>query len=427
MNIASHKLLLMSCIFASISSRTMGFNLALNQRDAKYIVSPVIQSLGERTSPTGPLQLTDDVAPSFFGYSFSLFKTKPKERISLMIGSPKALNPNDPSLERTNFEPMGNIQSCRIRRNLFTGSVAPCTRAHPPDLEQGDGYGLSLLTTPNGQAVACSPTKEQICGLWSYTPGTCYKSKDHGRHWEQDGNTKSLTCPVTTVDVLFVLDGSGSVGTDFVKVKSWVKNIASKLNFTKVSVGVVQYSHYNKNYTMLNQPHIQTHIRIGDYSNYRAFSNEVNKIELHGFTTYTGHALRRIMYDFNSTDNYHKKTNKQVMLLLTDGKATDRNLVPISAKELRDKGVIPYAVGVGNNVNKTELQLIANGEKDNDLRVFEAKNFNDLDRIAKELETEIQNIALEGSSNSKTALNEMEFGEIGLSGKLSRVSTGQSE
>ena len=38
-------------------------------------------------------------------------------------------------------------------------------------------------------------------------------------------------------------------------------------------------------------------------------------------------------------------------------RATDSNLVPQNAAELRSMGVIPYTVGVGNNINVGELRV----------------------------------------------------------------------
>lgn len=57
-------------------------------------------------------------------------------------------------------------------------------------------------------------------------------------------------CPTLDVDVLFLLDGSRSVGYEnFERIKAWVKNIAGKIPKVKggnVHFGVVQYSHYLK-------------------------------------------------------------------------------------------------------------------------------------------------------------------------------------
>ena len=57
----------------------------------------------------------------------------------------------------------------------------------------------------------------------------------------------NLASPTLGLEVLFLLDGSGTVGlSNYEKVKDWVKNISKKLglNEGRVQVGVVQYSHY---------------------------------------------------------------------------------------------------------------------------------------------------------------------------------------
>ena len=58
-------------------------------------------------------------------------------------------------------------------------------------------------------------------------------------------------CPVLLIDLIFVLDGSGSVTANdprnFDLVKSWVKTVSAKFDLRGFAhVGVIQYSHYYK-------------------------------------------------------------------------------------------------------------------------------------------------------------------------------------
>ena len=56
-------------------------------------------------------------------------------------------------------------------------------------------------------------------------------------------------CPnASTLDIIFVLDGSGSVGKEnFDDVKDWVKKVSEGFNISKeeTSIGVIQYSGFN--------------------------------------------------------------------------------------------------------------------------------------------------------------------------------------
>lgn len=50
------------------------------------------------------------------------------------------------------------------------------------------------------------------------------------------------------MDVMFVLDGSGSIGIDnFETVKTWVKNVTNSFEDAEGTArfGVIQYSHYD--------------------------------------------------------------------------------------------------------------------------------------------------------------------------------------
>nr|XP_039269481.1 integrin alpha-D-like [Styela clava] len=415
-----------SLIFACLILKIYGFNLALDEKTARYMVSPVVEQLGSGTPP----QLPNTAKSSFYGYDFNLF-TKKDGTISMTIGSPKMTDPALPGLQDTsakvNQEVKGSILSCDVKPTFVKRVPPKCRPAHPANPQVGDGFGMFVPTTPTGDAQACSTTRAQDCGDLRYSPGYCYKSTNFGSTWQQNKETKSLSCPTTDVEVLFVLDGSSSVGKDnFVTVKQWVNDITRKLNIEKggVTVGVVQYSHYSDRYPITSQPWIVTHIKIGEYKTYAAFSSAVDKITLQGFTTFTGKALEKVAVDFKNTPNYNKPTTKQVMVLLTDGKASDKDDVPGNAEKLRDIGVIPYAVGVGGakKVNRTELRLIANGDAADDNRVFMAQNFAGLDAIAKELQAEIGGLVLEGSSGGAgTAGYKMQFAAVGLAGAYSKL------
>lgn len=54
-------------------------------------------------------------------------------------------------------------------------------------------------------------------------------------------------CPVLYVDMMFVIDGSASIGKkNFAKVRDWVVNISAKFDIDEgnVKVGVMQFSHW---------------------------------------------------------------------------------------------------------------------------------------------------------------------------------------
>ncbi|XP_077968659.1 integrin alpha-M-like [Styela clava] len=421
-----HILICKTVILFMIILKSHGFNLDFGEKTATYMVSPVVEHLGTGTPP----QLPNTTKSSYYGYSFNLYAQK-DGRIRLTIGSPKMIDPLSPTLQDksagVNQGAEGSVLSCKIKPTIFEGVAPQCKTAHPANPKMGDSFGMFVLTSPMGDAQACSTTRAQNCGNLRYIPGYCYESKNFGRTWKRGKQIKLLSCSIPNVEVLFVLDGSASVGKyNFQTVKKWVNDITRKLNIEngKISVGVMQYSHYSIGSPITIQRYMETHIKIGEYKTFASFSSAVNDITLHGYTTYTGKALEKAAIDFQNTTNYNKTMTKQVMVLLTDGQAMDKNDVPGNADKLREIGVITYAIGVGGarKVNTTELRLIANGDALDDNRVFMAQNFNGLNAIAKELQTEIGSLVLEGSSGGAgTAGYKMQFAEVGLAGAYSKL------
>ncbi|XP_077968608.1 integrin alpha-X-like isoform X1 [Styela clava] len=383
------------------------------------MVSPVVAQFGIDSS----LQLPTNVNSSFYGYEFKVHVNS-GGNISMLIGSPKMIDPASINLQisgSTNkteqIEPKGSVYVCQLNETIFQGISPKCTVSKPTKPKAGDNFGISISTTVSANITSCSITRMQDCGILNYTPGFCFKSNNFGLTWEKDQRTKMLECPRGNVELLFVLDGSGSVGEqNFQIVKNWVKTITKKLDIDKgaVKVGVVQYSSYNYTLDIQKQPQIKTHIKIGEYTDYQSFAAAMKPIQIFKCFTYTGKALEKVVYDFENTEHFKGKTANQVMVLLTDGYANDPESISSNAETLRDMGVTTYAVGVGR-YKRSELRLIANGNTSDDTRVFIATNFDGLDAIANDLENEIGSLALEGSSvGQTTAEYKMEFGAMGI-------------
>lgn len=53
------------------------------------------------------------------------------------------------------------------------------------------------------------------------------------------------------MDIIFVLDGSGSVRGDFDTVKNWTSSMANEFDVENgtAQIGVIQYSHWNPEIT----------------------------------------------------------------------------------------------------------------------------------------------------------------------------------
>nr|CAB3264412.1 neurogenic locus notch homolog protein 1-like [Phallusia mammillata] len=192
------------------------------------------------------------------------------------------------------------------------------------------------------------------------------------------------------VDLIFLIDGSGSVErsglNSFLSIKSWVKQVARGLNSSKgnVQMGVVQFSHHYKNLPFNRQKMLQTVLHLGACLDYQCFDYAVDHMKIMGYTTFIGAAINKtVLQDFAKS----RKGAKQILILLTNGASDDD--VSYSSEIARGKGIKIFSIGVGD-YNLNELQVISNGEKDNNQRVYQVSSFDKLSSITGNLHEEIK-------------------------------------
>ena len=173
----------------------------------------------------------------------------------------------------------------------------------------------------------------------------------------------------TSVDLVFVLDNSGSVGdSNFRKVKDFVKRVIDFFNIGRdgTHVAVVTYD-------------TDTHIEFNlvKYFTKNDLRNAVDDIDYRGFLTYTGEALSEVRTDvLTAADGMRTDDGiPKIVLLLTDGYS---NGIPPQgpANDLRNSGVSIFSIGVGSSVSVSELNGIAS-DPDKDY-VFRLSSFNQL-------------------------------------------------
>ncbi|XP_048352900.1 collagen alpha-1(XXI) chain isoform X2 [Sphaerodactylus townsendi] len=161
-----------------------------------------------------------------------------------------------------------------------------------------------------------------------------------------DGDIRS-SCRTAPTDLVFILDGSYSVGPEnFEIVKRWLVNITSNFDigpkFTQV--GVVQYS----DYPVLEIP-------LGTHDTNENLVREMESIQYLGGNTRTGRAIQfAIDHLFAKSPRFLTK----IAVVLTDGKSQDE--VKHAAAEARKNKITLFAIGVGSETEEDELRAIAN-------------------------------------------------------------------
>ncbi|KAK2533983.1 Col21a1 [Columba guinea] len=175
-----------------------------------------------------------------------------------------------------------------------------------------------------------------------------------------------LGCRTAPADLVFILDGSYSVGPEnFEIIKSWLVNITRNFDIGPkfIQVGVVQYS----DYPVLEIP-------LGTHESTENLIREMESIHYLGGNTRTGRAIQ-FAYDhlFAKSSRFLTK----IAVVLTDGKSQDE--VKDVAAEARKNKITLFAIGVGSEIEEDELKAIAN--KPSSTYVFYVEDYIAISRI----------------------------------------------
>uniref|UniRef100_A0A4X2KUU2 Collagen alpha-1(XXI) chain n=1 Tax=Vombatus ursinus TaxID=29139 RepID=A0A4X2KUU2_VOMUR len=156
-----------------------------------------------------------------------------------------------------------------------------------------------------------------------------------------------LGCRTAPTDLVFILDGSYSVGPEnFEIVKKWLVNISNNFDIGPkfIQVGVVQYS----DYPVLEIP-------LGSHHSGENLMEAVESLHYLGGNTRTGKAIQFAL------DHLFAKSPRfltKIAVVLTDGKSQDE--VKDAAEAARDNRITLFAIGVGSETEDAELRAIAN-------------------------------------------------------------------
>lgn len=156
----------------------------------------------------------------------------------------------------------------------------------------------------------------------------------------------SARCPGPG-SVVFAIDGSGSIeSVDFARMKNFtIKNINSfELANDKIRVGALVYSNNVASNGYFNLATSRSDIE-----------EKINNFVQPGQGTRTDLAIEKLGEILENSDT-------KVGVIITDGVSHDKQKTIAEAKELRRKGVILIAVGIGSGVNTEELKGIAGSD-----------------------------------------------------------------
>lgn len=175
-------------------------------------------------------------------------------------------------------------------------------------------------------------------------------------------------------DIIFLVDGSTSITLD--KFQSMQKFMSSMVNQTTVGkdltrFGVILFSSEPKSVFTLNQ-----------YESKRDVLKAISALKSPYGDTYTGKALEYALPFFNAEYGGRAALNvPQILMVITDGDATDGNNLRQPSIALRDKGIDIFSIGVEGAI-RDQLEIMADHDSS---RVFYVDNFAALETLYKNI------------------------------------------
>jgi len=180
-------------------------------------------------------------------------------------------------------------------------------------------------------------------------------------------------CMKATMDIHFLLDVSGSIGSvDFSKELGFVNKFVSTLDIgpKSVQIGCTTYSSGVFHQFWLNTNKDKAHVL-----------SALAKVKKSGGTTQTHEGLDFVGKSAFTPAHGGRPNAADILVVLTDGSSQSKAATAAAAKKLHAAKVAVFAVGGGPHVDKAELRSIASPTGG----VFTVKNFDALNEIQNRL------------------------------------------
>ncbi|XP_035175489.1 matrilin-2 isoform X13 [Oxyura jamaicensis] len=194
----------------------------------------------------------------------------------------------------------------------------------------------------------------------------------------EDGKT-CRRCTEGPVDLVFVIDGSKSVGEDnFEIVKQFVSGILDTLEISPKAarVGLLQYS-----------SEVRTEFTLRQFRSAKDMKKAVSQMKYMGRGSMTGLALKQMFErSFTETEGARPFSANvpRIAIVFTDGRAQDE--VSGWAARAKQTGIIIYAIGIGKAIEEELLEIASEPSYKH---LFYAEDFTALEDISEELKVQI--------------------------------------
>lgn len=168
-------------------------------------------------------------------------------------------------------------------------------------------------------------------------------------------------------DILFLVDGSTSINEEeFKKMTTFMESVVNKttVGLDHTRFGIVVYS---------DEPTTDFFLK-NSYSKQAVINALANMKQPEG-STYTSKALKFCLQFFGAQYGGRKALKvPQILMVITDGDATDHHGLKPASDELRTNGITVFSIGIREAVIE-QLETMAGGDKS---KVFYVDNYDGL-------------------------------------------------
>ncbi|KAM6910519.1 collagen alpha-6(VI) chain-like [Xenentodon cancila] len=179
-------------------------------------------------------------------------------------------------------------------------------------------------------------------------------------------------------DIIFLVDGSTSIiPKDFKSMQTFMSSVVNRttVGLNETRFGVILYSTEAKFKFQLNS-----------FESRGEVLQAVQKLVAPTGDTYTAKALTYSLKFFNEEHGGRGKLKvPQILMVITDGDATDHSGLKDSSDALRKNGITVLSVGV-TNASREQLETMAGGDTS---KVFYVDSFKELETLYKNMSTVI--------------------------------------
>ncbi|XP_059194900.1 collagen alpha-6(VI) chain-like [Centropristis striata] len=175
-------------------------------------------------------------------------------------------------------------------------------------------------------------------------------------------------------DIIFLVDGSTSITLP--KFRNMQKFMAAMVNQTTVGKDLTRFG------VILYSTNPQVVFTLNKYTSKREVLKAIDDLKSPYGDTYTGKALKYSLDFFDAANGGRAALQvPQILMVITDGDATDSNDLAAPSEALRDNGISVFSIGVEGAI-QAQLEIMAGYEKS---RVFYVNNFDALENLHKNI------------------------------------------